>query len=152
MYKLIQPDDIKNASIEELETLYCGHTAAPAPKGCFQGKFLHRLDQPGDRRPLYYGSKSFEFLPFGIDFSSCKWYFFHSKIRVAKFRTQCETSRWRDSEVIQLHYDVSHLPLIIKGVLYDEVKPISRDLCLGLGGFNLEKGEGDQFYFALIRR
>jgi len=150
--KLIQLNDLKNASIEGLETLYCEHTASPSPKGCFQGIFLQRLDKPGNRRPLYYGSKSFEFLPFGIDFNSCKWYFFHPLMRIAKFRTQCEASRWRDCEVIKLHYDVSHLPSVIKRVLYDEIKPISHDLCLGLGGFNLEKDEGDQFYFALIRR
>ena len=31
------------------------------------------------------------------------------------------------------------------------VKPLSADLCLGLGGINAERGEGDHFFFALYR-
>jgi len=148
---LFQLNNLKKASIEELETLYNSSTDVPSPTGSFKGVFLHRLDKPGNRRPLYLGSKAFEFVPFGIDFDQCKWYFFHPKFQIAKFRTQLDISRWRDSAIVKLHYDVSHLPSVIKGVLYDEIKPLSSNLCLGLGGFNQETGSGDQFFFALTR-
>jgi hypothetical protein len=36
-------------------------------------------------------------------------------------------------------------------MLYDEVKPLSADLLLGLGGVNAETGEGDHFFFTLER-
>jgi hypothetical protein len=37
------------------------------------------------------------------------------------------------------------------GLLYDEVKPLSEDLCLGMGGVNRGPGEGELFFFALVR-
>jgi hypothetical protein len=36
-------------------------------------------------------------------------------------------------------------------VLYDEVKPLGPDLCLGIGGINARVGRGDHFFFALAR-
>jgi len=144
-------DDLKCSDTKALERLYQTHIQAPSPTGRFDGIFLCRLDEPGNRRPLYWGSKAFEFVPFGIDFDTCCWYFFHNKLQSGKFRTETAPSRWRDSEVIKLHYDTSHLPSFVKNVLYDEVKPLSEDLCIALGGFNQEEGNGDQFFFALKR-
>lgn len=60
-------------------------------------------------------------------------------------------SRWRDTEAVTLHYERSRLPAPIRGVLYDEVKPLTDTICLGLGGINAERGDGDQFFFALER-
>ena len=144
-------DDLINLDIEALECLYNSPIQSPSPTGRYEGVFLCRLDEPGNRRPLYWGSKAFEFVPFGIDFDTCCWYFFHQKLQSGKFRTETAPSRWRDSRVIKLHYDVSHLPVFVKNVLYDEVKPLSKDLCLALGGFNQATGNGDQFFFALKR-
>jgi hypothetical protein len=36
-------------------------------------------------------------------------------------------------------------------MLYDEVKPLSRDACLGIGGVNAGRGAGDHFFFVLER-
>jgi hypothetical protein len=41
------------------------------------------------------------------------------------------------------------LPKPIRDQLYDEVKPLAPDLCLGIGGTNHESDEGDHFWFAL---
>ena len=142
--------DLKNASLNELEQIYTNTAEAPL-NGAYRGIFLCRLDSPSERRPLHWGSRAFEFVPFGIDFDSCNWFFFHPRLQVAKFRMEEGSSRWRSCSVVKMHYEVSCLPQWFKGVLYDEVKPLSDKLCLGLGGFNKETGEGDQFYFALVR-
>jgi len=145
-------EELTNCSVEALETLYLSPIVAPKLTGRFDGIFLHRLDQPGNRRPFYFGSKPFEIVPFGIDFDSCYWYFFNPRLQIGKFRTETCTSRWRDSNVVKLHYDVSRLPSPMRRMLYDEVKPLSKDLCIALGGFNQKTGYGDQFFFALNRR
>jgi len=145
-------DDIKGLSLEALEALYNTRTALIPLAGQFDGIFLQRLDEPGKRRPLYLGSRAFEFIPFGIDFDTCHWYFLHPVFQIGKFRTEIAPSRWRDCDTVKLHYDVSKLPSKIKNVLYDEVKPLSASLYLGLGGFNQETGFGDQFFFALHKR
>jgi hypothetical protein len=51
--------------------------------------------------------------------------------------------------VLQLHYDVSRLP--IRRVLYDEIKPLADGTILGLGGIDAGRGEGDHFFFELRR-
>ncbi|MBF0353458.1 MAG: hypothetical protein HQM11_20695, partial [SAR324 cluster bacterium] len=64
---------------------------------------------------------------------------------MGKFRSEIHPSRWRSAMVVGLHYESSQLPGFIRNLLYDEVKPLSETLCLGIGGFNRDKGEGDHF-------
>lgn len=71
--------------------------------------------------------------------------------RVEDCRDDCSPSRWRDTQTLQLHYDLTRLPF--RGQLYDEVKPLSETLCLGLGGLNRQpEKEGDLFFFLLEAR
>ena len=76
---------------------------------------------------------------------------FATRFAIGRFDARIGPSRWRDTDAIQLHYDPSRLPGPIKGRLYDEIKPLSGDLVLGLGGVNAERGEGDHFWFVLTR-
>ncbi len=145
-------DQLKQHDMQELERLFCGTEPLFIPKGCYDGCVLGRLDEAGNRRPLYLGSKSFEIVPFGVDFDVCKWFFFTPFVQVGHFRTEIAKSRWRDCETITLNYEVSRMPDFARKIFYDEIRPLSDDLCLGIGGFNYEAGIGDHFLFALERR
>lgn len=143
-------NELKHASLLELETLYRESPLAEPPSGRYQGVFLQRLDGAGKRKPLFYVSWAFEYLSFGIDFDSRQWFFYHRQLQAGRFTLQQGPSRWRDTETFQMHYQTSALPGLIKHKLYDEIKPLSNNLALGLGGVNRDRG-GDHFYFALIR-
>lgn len=90
-------------------------------------------------------------LPFGVDFDRNLWFFVSPRIRVGRFRIAVGRSRWRDSTVVRLHYDVSALPVRVKSWLYDEVVPIDAHRWLGIGGVNAPAGRGEQFFFLLER-
>ena len=78
---------LQKSGLSELESLYNSlQHSFSIPSGCFSGSCLLRLDQPGSRRPLWFGSKAFEYVPFGIDFDNGYWYFFHPKLRTFHFR------------------------------------------------------------------
>ncbi len=130
--------------------IYAHHREVAVPSGRFRGTNLLRLDSPTARRPRYWGSRVFDFLPYGIDFDEKCWVFF-SRLRLGRFRAAVEPSRWRRTRVVTLRYEPSFLPYSIKSVLYDEVKPLTPDLCLGIGGFDGDAGTGDHVFFALQR-
>ncbi len=114
---------------------------------------MRRLTNPGTKMPAprlleYIG---FEIAPFGIDFRSNCWYFFSPRMQAGRFTPTIRESRWRSTNVVTLEYGVSKLPRRMRNFLYDEIKPISETLCLGLGGINAEKDAGDHFYFVLER-
>jgi hypothetical protein len=139
---------LRGSSVEALEQLYRDAPIGPAPSGRFRGEALHRVDAPHTRSPAVSAILvPFERATFGIDFTSCTWFFFHPRVRIGRFRAEPGRSRWRDTETLRLRYDVSRLP--IRAALYDEVKPLTDTLCLGLGGINLPKGRGDLFFFLL---
>ena len=141
---------LHGSSLDALEELYRLAPIGPTPRGCFRGHVLARVDNPLARsRRGDVILAPFERAPFGIDFASSTWYFVHPALRVGRFRTELGRSRWRDAEVLGLHYDVSRLPGVVRGFLYDEVKPLSDTSCLGLGGINAD--DGDLFFFALER-
>jgi hypothetical protein len=146
-------DALRRASLGELEALYAEHRSVDVPRGCFRGTVLRRLDNRGARNPLLFGLEwiGFEAIAFGIDFDERVWLFTDKRIPMGRFEPRPGSSRWRETETVQLHYDPSRLPGIIKAGLYDEVKPLSGDLCLGLGGVRARKGLGDHFFFALRR-
>jgi hypothetical protein len=140
----------RGLTLEELEALYARPGSVEVPRGVFAGEVLVRLDNRGARRLVNRASQipAFEWTPFGVDFDSHRWWF---AFQIGAFTARAERSRWRDTSAITLRYDPSRLPRPIKGVLYDEVKPLTDDLVLGLGGLNAEQGEGDHFFFALRR-
>ena len=72
-------------------------------------------------------------------------------LRIGHFEPSVGPSRWRNTDTIGLHYEISRLPGPIKRVLYDEVKRLDEATCLGIGGENEGPGKGDHFWFALER-
>lgn len=143
----------RSRSFGELGALYAQEGPVLAPTGLWRGTYLGMLDTPGARDPFfrvvcYLG---WELSPFGIDFDTNLWFFVHPKLQVGRFETVVGKSRWRDTETVRLHYETSRLPALVRNVLYDEVKPLSENLCLGLGGVNAGRGQGDRFLFALSR-
>jgi hypothetical protein len=140
------------ADLAELERIYREHEPVEPPRAAFRGYYLRRVDSPGAHtvrnRILQLG---FQLPPFGVDFASHRWFFFSRHLQVGHFRDERARSRWRDTDTVALHYDVSRLPGPIRRLLYDEVKPLSERLMLGLGGLNDERGRGDLFFFALSR-
>jgi hypothetical protein len=138
------------SSLAALEDLYRVAPLGPRPRGRFRGRVLARVDGP--LAQSWRGRAivaPFAHLPFGIDFTSAVWFFVRPWMRMGRFRMERGRSRWRDAEVLRLEYDGSHLPHAVRGLLYDEVKPLDDRLCLGLGGINAGVGTGDLFFFAL---
>ncbi len=139
---------LRASSVEALEQLYRDAPVAAPPHGRFRGEVLHRVSTRFARSaPITAMLVPWERLPFGIDFATRTWFFIHPRMHVGRFRLEQGRSRWRDTDTLRMHYDVSRLP--IRSVLYDEVKPLDPTLCLGIGGVNFERGHGDLFFFAL---
>jgi hypothetical protein len=146
--------DLERLSYAELELLYASPLASELPRGRFHGKVLARMNHPGARRlsSLAIEYAGFRLTPFGVDFSASCWFFFRPRaLRVGRFEPRVERSRWRDTEVVALHYERSRLPRPLRRHLYDEIKPLGPDLCLGIGGLNAGPNRGDLFFFALTR-
>lgn len=145
---LVKPD----LSAAELDALYAARRPVlPAPSGVWEGVVVGRVDAPGARRPVPRVAQwlGFEVPRWGIDFDENRWWFVHPTARVGRFRSVSGPSRWRQVEVLQLHYDRSRLPSPIRHRLYDELRLLEADLILGLGGENAPTGEGDHFWFTL---
>ena len=123
------------------------------PRGRFRGEVLARIEHATSRRPLWRWSEriGFEWASWGVDFDRRLWFFFTPRLAIGRFDPRVGASRWRDTESVGLHYEVSRLPGFVRGALYDEVKPLSDALALGIGGMNGARGVGDHFYFALER-
>ena len=139
-------------SVAELEALYVESHPVSVPSGCYRGVHLTWLDTPGARHPVIRPLQhlGFRLLPFGVDFIRHRWFFFHPTLGIGRFVAEAGRSRWRDTETVRLHYEVSRLPGPVRAVLYDEVKVLSPSLCLGIGGINAPRGRGDHFFFALV--
>ena len=162
MISLAELEKLNNA---ELDDVYAQARSLVAPLGLFHGKHLGWLDTPFGRSPILRPvlHLAFRATPFGIDFDTRLWFFnspshrpisrsiLKPAMRMGRFETVLAPSRWRETDTVGLHYEVSSLPRPIKSLLYDEVKPLSDDLCLCLGGINAAHGGGDCFWFALSR-
>lgn len=142
---------LRHCGLQELEALYAAEGPIALPRGCFRGVHLAWLKAAGAPgrviRPLQW--LGFRLVPFGVDFTAGHWFFFHPGLGIGRFVAQVGRSRWRDTETIRLHYHVSRLPRPLRAWLYDEVKPLSPSLCLGIGGIDAPRGQGDHFFFAL---
>ncbi len=137
--------------LSELEALYVSSPLLPLPSGVYRGEYLLQL---GSRGAQTFAARvldtiAFSWTPFGIDFTSRRWYFFHPRLQAGHFRAEPTRSRWRETDAVRLYYDVSRLP--IGHLLYDEVKPLADGRVLGLGGVNGERNQGDHFFFMLTK-
>jgi hypothetical protein len=141
------------ATLPTLEAIYAEPTEPDVPDGLFRGRYLCACDSAGARRLAnrVMVRSGFRLLPFGVDFDRRAWWFGAPLAKVGRFDPSPGRSRWRPADVIRLDYHPSRLPAPVRGVLYDEVKPLARGICLGLGGLNRDRGEGDLFFFALYR-
>jgi hypothetical protein len=146
--------ELRQADLATLEELFARPRPAEVPRGWFRGTYLCPCTSRAARRPQNRAAVFLlhRVLPFGVDFDSCRWTFFHRRPQVAHFVADVARSRWRETEVVAMRYQVSRLPGPVRGLLYDEVRPLSPDLCLGLGGINRKAGEGELFFFALERQ
>lgn len=146
-------DALRAMSLDELEGLWTEPVERIEPQGVFRGGVLARIEHATAQRPLWRWTEriGFEWTPFGIDFDRRLWFFFEPRLATGRFEPRWQGSRWRDTDAIALRYHVSKLPRAIRRRLYDEVKPLSQDWILGIGGIDAERGEGDHFFFALER-
>jgi hypothetical protein len=146
--------DLQRRSWDELDKLYIEAPPGPVPEGLFDGTFLIWLPPAKKLRNLPYvclETLGFRCFCWGIDFVDRKWWIAARALRGGKFTPIQAASRWRPTQTWQLHYDGDGIPCVDR-ILYDEVKTLTPDLCLGIGGINAEQGIGDHFYFALRRR
>jgi hypothetical protein len=143
--------ELLSLGLPALERIYVETELGPSPRGRFRGVTIARLDNRGARRPLTRAAQwlGFELLPYGIDFDAATWFFVTPAVRIGRFEARRGRSRWRPTSAIRLHYDPSRLPRRVRALLYDEVKPLTERLVLGLGGLDAEAGDGDHFFFAL---
>lgn len=147
------PADLQRLPVSELDALYAETPIRPLPKGMFRGTLLRWLPPACLLRNAGFISLevvAFQLLPWGIDFDSSKWWVGLKFLQGGYFIPKQGPSRWRDAETFQLRYDKDWLPFF-RRYLYDEVKPLTDDLCLGIGGINADKGVGDHFYYLLQR-
>jgi len=145
------PTPLDACSRQALEDHFRASQPGPDPRGLFEGRFLCWVDGPPPSMRLV-DTLLFRALRFGVDFDRGVWWFVRPRVTVGRFRSSRGPSRWREAEVLRLEYDVSRLPPPLRTMLYDEVKPLTEDLCLGLGGVNAPNGRGAHFFFALARR
>jgi len=137
------------ASLDELEAIYAGAPLGPEPRGVWRGRMLRYLDKPLAIQAIDW--LMFDVPPYGIDFDARNWWFFAPRLQAGHFEARAGRSRWRDTETVRLEYETSRLPRFVRALLYDEVKPLSDELCLGFGGVNRGAGIGEHFFFALTR-
>lgn len=144
---------LQGMSLAELESLYEHAATREWAPGLYRGHYLVDIGAPKSR-PLakhLITEIGFRYTPFWIDHHQQKWAFFHPRLAAGHYRVSLGASRWRDTECCRMDYASSRLPQAVKTHLYDEVKPLSDELCLGIGGFNAGEGVGDYFFFALQR-
>jgi len=153
--ELVSPSvtELQRYTLPELELLFATGGEPTIPRGAFRGVYLRRLSTPGAqvRWSRWVETLGFEKIPFGVDFDSRAWFFFDSRLQLGRFQPIVAQSRWRNTRAVTLNYQSSRLPRPIRSILYDEVKPLSATLLLGLAGINADRGAGDHFFFALER-
>ena len=144
---------LQSASLATLEQRYRSAPCIEWEPGLYRGHVLRRLDNRGTARIAnrLMMVAGFEHTPFWVDRTRNLWAFGHPRLAAGRFVAQRQPSRWRATETWGLHYQRSRLPSLLRNRLYDEVKPLSPTLCLGIGGLNAEKDDGDLFFFALER-
>ncbi|MBW1879867.1 MAG: hypothetical protein JRJ84_16010 [Deltaproteobacteria bacterium] len=137
----------------DLEHLYAHEDPFDVPEGLFRGVYLGRIGALRERTAEVRLAEivGFRWTPFWVDFARRCWAFFTPRLGAGRFSPHIDDSRWRPTRTVVLDYGASRLPGPVRRILYDEVKPLSGDLCLGMGGVNRGPGNGDLFFFALVR-
>ncbi len=149
-------DYLKGCSLDRLEELYLQKGEVSVPRsGSYKATHLKRLENAGANNIFNLTAQwlMFDLTPFGLNFypDFGDWFFFHPALALGKFTSSPGKSRWRETETIRLNYRISRLPTGISSILYDEIKTLSENILLGIGGVNAEKGQGDHFFFAIER-
>ena len=153
MTGLLSLATLKAASLAQLEDIYRTATPAEWEPALWRGHFLHMIDSDIARNTAmrWISEVGFGHAPFWIDYERRLWCFGTPDIGMGRFSASLGPSRWRNTTTMRLEYRESRLPGLIRRELYDEVKPLSSGLCLGISGLNAERGRGDIFFFALTR-
>ncbi len=140
-------------SAAELDALYSERRPAAWPAGCARGRLLAWVPGPATRHPLWRPllAAMFQLSPFGLDYDRRCWFFGLRPLCSAHFDISLGASRWRPGPCYRLHYDSSSLPQAVRNRLYDEIKPLTPDLGLGLAGLHFKGRPVPVFYFALQR-
>ena len=137
----------------ELETLFRETRAGEWQPGLYRGHYLRPIGSFTER-PMAMRlatEAGFHLTPFWIDHERDCWAFLNPALRAGRFSVSRGPSRWRKTDCLRLDYSRSRLPGMVRSRLYDEIKPLGPDLCLGIGGLNAWKEEGEYFFFALSR-
>lgn len=147
--RALRSDAAEWPALDQLERAFVEEELDTLPSGIVVGSFLGFVDSRGARRGVVRALDTllFRALRWGLDLDDRRWWFEHPRAAAARFSVVEGPSRWRDTRVLQLHYDVSRLPF--RGILYDEVKPLRDGRVLGLGGIDAARGDGDHFFFEL---
>jgi len=137
--------------MEAFERAFRERPLQAPPRGVYVGRHRGFLHTEGGQRldVRVLDTLLFVWPVWGIDFDRCLWWFGDRRLAAGRFRVERGPSRWRQTEVYQLHYDVSRLP--VRGLLYDELKTLDDDRAIGIGGTNHPQGRGDHFFFELNR-
>jgi hypothetical protein len=143
---VVTVEDLAEMSLGQLEQVWSLYPCAPLPGGVWQGRYLSELPMAPTNRLL--ARALFKWRVFGVDLNTNKWWFRDATRSVATFEPQHGPSRWRDADVIQLHYQRTG-PRLFRHMLYDELKPLNEHCILGLGGSNHDNAHGTWFFFAL---
>lgn len=137
----------------DLDRLYIDSPPGPVPTGAYKGKFLVWLPPAKKLINLPFVTLEaigFQLLPWGIDFRCSEWWVGAKIFHGGLFSPTEGPSRWRPTKTWQMHYDRDWFPYV-RWCLYDEVKSLTPDICLGIGGINGPEGIGDHFYYSLHR-
>ena len=149
--------DFRAKPAAELDAIFSAPGAARLPQpGNYKGTWLRRIENAGTYKPFNLISQwlMFELTPFGITFNADAtgiWYFFNPALAAGNFAMCAEASKWRNTQCATLNYENAGLPGPVRDILYDEVRVLSDNHCLGIGGFKGPAGDGDNFYFLLTR-
>jgi hypothetical protein len=144
---------LRSATREELEAIYRDMPPVDWTPALWRGHFLCMLESAGARNLAlrWISEIGFGNAPFWLDADEGLWCFGTPEIGIGRFVPRRGRSRWRDTTTLCLEYHQSKLPGLIRRELYDEVKPLTPDLALGISGINAGAGAGELFFFALTR-
>ncbi len=140
--------NLTSKSLPELELLYARAPIAPLAGGVWRGHYLHELPMSLGERLI--SRAMFKWPTFGLDLDQRGWWFGRPGSVVGRFEPEVGPSRWRETEVVRLDYRRT-TPWPLRRLLYDELKPLSYNAILGIGGVSRAEPPGAWFYFALER-
>ena len=102
---------LQSSDLETLEKLFEQEREVELPPAAsYKGSYLKRLQNKGANKPWFSIPQAllFEFTPFGINFAkeTGDWFFLNPAFQLGRFSMKIGPSRWRNTTVVQLHYEV----------------------------------------------